>query len=307
MPDEPPRPERRQPFLPPVSVEVPVTATPARVRAALAALVVLPLTGVAAAPPAGADTPSMTIGTYNIRAGVSVDAFQSALDSFLPKVQVAGLQEVNSKDKQQVLEGLQGWSFFRPQRLHGEQNPVLWDTSVFKLLSHRSARLDAAFTCHEIPGTSDYNPNYAVVVRLQQRATGAKISVVDIHLVNGAILNGEPRPGRAVIFQHYLRQVANLATLVKSERTWGPTYVLGDFNVGWVADSKHRHAGLPYRTFKAIGMKSMWATERPVSGGTHSVSLIDQVYATAAASSAKVAFDVSGSDHYPAVSTYPVP
>jgi endonuclease/exonuclease/phosphatase (EEP) superfamily protein YafD len=100
--------------------------------------------------------------------------------------------------------------------------------------------------------------------------------------------------------------MTNLIEKVENQRGYGTVFVMGDFNAGWVADEKHRHEHLPFRSFRAIDFRSMWATERPGNGkGTHEDALIDQVYAHDKAGSARVLFGLKGySDHLPAVARY---
>jgi hypothetical protein len=82
--------------------------------------------------------------------------------------------------------------------------------------------------------------------------------------------------------------------------------VLGDFNAGWLQDQNRGSSQMPVRRFRSIGMVSMWATKHPGKGrpGTHSKSLIDQVFAKQKATDTKILFGVKHSDHYPAVGTY---
>ena len=290
--------------------------SPRFARALVTSSLLAPLFLVASATdvPAAADTAStMLIGTYNIRAGVSTGTFQDAVEALMPKVKVAGLQEVNSHAKEAVLQSLSpGWGYFRAPYKHGEQTPVIWDMSAFSFLSARSARIaKATYIGNELTGRDGHLPAYfATVVHLRQLASGQNISIVNIHLVPGAVYAGEPMPGRPRLFKLYLHEVARVAEITMVEEGFGPVYVLGDFNVGWHADMVHHRVGLPYRTFKSMAMRSMWATgaaSRPKTLGTHSTSLIDQVYAATAATTASVKSGIRFSDHYPAVASYEVP
>lgn len=272
----------------------------------------------AAAPPAtgaGAATGlvEVAVGSYNIRAGVSTEAFRAAVTEFVPRVQVAGLQEVSSKEKEAVLASLDGWDYFRADRYEGEQNPVIWNRAVFALESARTVRVaDATYVANEVPGKSGHiKPQYVTVVRLRHLLTGQNVSVINLHLVPGAVKAGQRWPDRPRLFQLYVGELARVVELTKAERAWGQVFVLGDFNVGWVADERHRKRRLPFRKFKGMGMPSMWATERPGKRGTHNDALIDQVYTSEAATDASVAFDIDESDHWPAIARYeldlPVP
>jgi endonuclease/exonuclease/phosphatase (EEP) superfamily protein YafD len=103
--------------------------------------------------------------------------------------------------------------------------------------------------------------------------------------------------------------MTNLIQKVENQRGYGKVFVTGDFNAGWVADEKHRHRHLPFRSFRSLHFKSMWAAERPRDGrGTHADALLDQVYARRAAASARVLFRLNDySDHVPAVARYRLP
>ncbi len=267
---------------------------------------------VTAAPAAAAAKKAgqITIGTYNIRAGVGVGGFRDGVSALTQRVDVAGLQEVNSHEKEDVLAGLSGWGYFRSLYQHGEQTPVIWNQSEYRFVSARSPRISPrTFIGNELPGHLPYaEAAYVTVVRLEHRASGKEISLVNVHLIPGAVMSGAPVPGRAKVFKLFKHQVARVAEVAGKEKHLRPVFVLGDFNIGWVADMKHARAGMPYRKLKAVGLRSMWATERPsTTRGTHSKSLIDQVYSASAATAAKVQFDMSGSDHYPAVASYRAP
>lgn len=251
------------------------------------------------------------VGTYNIHVRTTPAEFSAAVGGLLPLVDVAGLQEVNSKDKESVLSSLrhQGWNYFRYRtRTIRSQEPVLWRTSMFEFLSGKVRLLSGrTFVGDEMPGgEAVILPKYATVVHLRERRTGALISVVNVHLKAGAIGGGRPWPGRPRLFRLYRREMTRVARITQREREWGRVFVLGDFNAGWVADRRERLRRLPFATFRRQGMVSMWATERPSGVGTRNDALIDQVYARRPARSATVALDVLGSDHYPAIAEYVV-
>ena len=275
---------------------------------AVAAVVALVATPEATVAPMA--TATVAIGSYNIRAGVSVGTFESAVRAVAANTDVAGIQEVNSHAKEDVLRSLgqSGWSYYRGKP--GEQSPVIWNQSRFDLVSGRVAKIaDGHYIGNELPKVSSVNPMYATVVHLRDRATGANISVVNVHLLPGAVINGRATPGRPRLFAAYKEAVTNLGSLTRSERAFGRVFVLGDFNVGWVADKKVRLARLPFATFWRQSMRSMWATERPTGGvGSHagSPALIDQVYSTARATNATVRSSIRYSDHFPVIATYTI-
>lgn len=256
--------------------------------------------------PGGAAIP-VFVGTYNIRAGVSLDAFRSALNETLPHVDVLGMQEINSKEKAAVMAAVPGWDYFRPPRFYGEQRPVMWNQSVFTEVSARVERIGEETNIgNEIPGKSGYiKPQYAVVVRLIHNVTGRRVSVVNLHLLPGAVKAGRPWPDRPKLFAYYAETLARAIEVVKAESAWGTTWALGDYNAGWVADERNRKPRLPFMRFRNIGMRSMWASERPELGiGTHRDALIDQVFSAGWAHRTQVLTNVTYSDHHPAVAVF---
>jgi hypothetical protein len=243
------------------------------------------------------------VGTYNIRAGVSTGTFSRVVHDLLPHAGLIGLQEVNSHDKEAVLAHLRGngWRYFRADQHRGEQNPVLWRASQFTKLSAHSVRTSGA--------GGGIGPHFASVVRLKVRATGERVTMVNVHLPPGAIKGGLPNGQRSALFARYAHELAASVRVARREAGVGTghprVFLTGDLNAAWIADHKHQHRRLPIRVSRAAGMRSMWATERPAgTRGTHESSLIDQVIARQRALDAQVLFGITGSDHFPAVATY---
>ncbi|MGD9960826.1 endonuclease/exonuclease/phosphatase family protein [Nocardioides sp.] len=261
----------------------------------------------AAALPVAKEQVGVRIGSYNILCTVGVGTFRSAVEELTTRVEVAGLQEVNSKDKEAVLASLssRGWNYFRSKVTNAVQNPVIWDTNRFRFLDGRAVKLnDGTYIGKEMP-KHYVKSMFATVVHLQDLQSGQKISIVNVHLVPGATTKGRPTPGRPRLYRVFRTQVHNVAVLTKTERAWGRTFVMGDFNIGWVADERERLPRMPFMSFKRQTMPSMWATDRPTTKrGTHQQSLIDQVWSTTRATSSTVAFDMKFSDHHPAIAGY---
>jgi endonuclease/exonuclease/phosphatase family metal-dependent hydrolase len=258
---------------------------------------------------ANANLQALRVGSYNIRAGVSTDTFRSAVATLATRVDVAGLQEVNSHDKEAVLASMRssGWAYYRNKP--GEQSPVIWRQSRFDFLSGRTTRIAGAYYIgNEMPGRAAYSPTiYATVVHLRDIQTSGKVSIINVHLLPGAVINGAPTPGRPRSFAAFRASVMGLEALSSRELDYGKIFVVGDFNVGFAADKRTDRAHLPYASFRRLGMRSLWATERPSGRGSHrgSPSLIDQVYSAAKATSASVKYGFRYSDHFPVVGTYP--
>jgi endonuclease/exonuclease/phosphatase family metal-dependent hydrolase len=254
---------------------------------------------------------SMRVGSYNIRAGVSTATFQNAVQTVARISDVAGLQEVNSHAKEGVLSSLSnsGFAYYRPAQGTGEQNPVIWRADRFSKQSARSSRLAPSRYVGNETAKHRTGAVYAAVVRLRDDVTGGDVTIINVHLVPGAVINGRPTRHKPRLFKAYRESVINLGRLVKAETANAPTYVMGDFNVGWVADKRVHLTNLPYATFARQHKHSMWATQRPSGNrGSHvgSPALIDQVYSAQRAASARVFYATKYSDHYPVVATYTV-
>lgn len=251
---------------------------------------------------------TMKVGTYNIIASTSAGTFRSAVHSLLPRVDVAGLQEVNSKDKEAVLRGLSGWSYFRAANNYGEQNPVIWRDSVFKKLGAKTVKTSGAcWLGSERSGRNSVRAHYVSVVRLLHRATNRKVVIVNVHLLPNAVKGGRLNTSKPRTVKCFKREMRNTRAVVANQRGNGRVFAVGDFNVGWVPDERERVKALPFRRFKSIDMRSMWATERPSNTGTRKGALLDQVWAKQKAVNATVASDIRYSDHRPAIAEYQLP
>jgi hypothetical protein len=258
------------------------------------------------------------IGSYNIRAGTSTGDFSAGVHAFAPYADIIGLQETNSKDKAMVLANLasSGWDFYRqfrtdvtkhPHQGGTEQQPVLWQSDRFVCTYAGPALMSDIFSLRgEKPAFDDTRKYWFTVVHLVDRITGQKIAIVNVHLIPGVIMSGVPIKGIPRHWALYQKQLNHVVAMARQQQNWGRVFVLGDFNSGWLQDAAHRHKGLPIRTFHAIGFRSMWATENPGKGrGSHGKGLIDQVWSTGKATSAKVLFALNQySDHKPVVARY---
>src|SRR3954453_18305362 len=88
---------------------------------------------------------SVRIGTFNIRAGESTRDFAAGVRALAPHVDIAGLQEVNSKNKARAMTRMTGtWGFYRqfrqyipshPRQGGAEQQPIMWRRSRFACTS----------------------------------------------------------------------------------------------------------------------------------------------------------------------------
>lgn len=248
----------------------------------------------------------MTIGTYNIRADRTLRQFKKGVDALKERVQVAGLQEIAEKEKNDYLQADEDWGYFRPEELR--QNPVIWDASIFEFVDspdsgHRIAK--GREVEGKEGGTEFKESTFATVVRLDHLVTGSRVSVINVHLLSGASLVGRPWPGRPHRFEMLGDQVRGLVRLVRLEQEASDeVFVVGDFNVGFQADQKVKHRRLPFKRFRRLGYQSIWQGGDLPRKGTYEHSYLDQIFAETAASRREVARDIKQSDHYPAIGTY---
>lgn len=277
---------------------------------AAATLAGAPTMATASAGAAAVDPPQLTVGSYNVRAGVSLPEFKTVLDAYKEKgVEVAGLQEIGSNDRNKYLREDHHWGYYRPPAL--QQNPIIWDRSLFDFLDARGYMIAEERDLHgEHTGDEAKGDSWATVVRLRDRETGQELSFMNVHLVRGAVKGGRPNPDRPNLFKLYADQVVGMVKAVQAERALSDrVYVMGDFNVGWKADNKWRHKKLPFRKFKAIGFRSTWQASPYLSDkkGTHNDALIDQVWTEDDSTNEQIFRDLTASDHWPMLSTYELP
>lgn len=287
-----------------------------------AALTVVPFstataTATAAAAAGDADPApepiELRVGTFNIRSGVSLSGFLSAADAFKPQVDVAGLQEIGANAKNKRLIADRDWGYYRPPAL--QQNPVIWRRDLFDFDSARGFLLAKAMNIgNEHGGGKDAKrASWATIVRLVHRDSGQRISVINLHLVHGAVKAGRPWPGRPKLYKLYRTQVNGAVRAVRSERRRADRsdriFLLGDFNVGYEADAKRRLKALPLRKFRRAGLTSMWqgSPDLDLPYGTHNDALIDQVFAEGRPQSTRIANEITESDHFPALASYLLP
>ena len=275
---------------------------------ALAAL--FPLLTLAVASSAGsasADTSTVIrFGTWNVEVLRPVSDFGRGLLPLLGRTDIVALQEVDTYDKEQLMQAqaAAGWSYFRGRP--GLQEPVMWRTDRFTFAGARVQQISAARWVGSESSKPAQHARTDTIVHLVDNVTGRRVSVINVHLVAGAIRGGRPWYGRPRLFALYREGLVNVMRQIVVERRWGAVFVSGDFNSGWVADRNHLLTRFPIRTFSRLSMRSMWRYSRPTNGlGTHNDALIDQVFSTLRPASARVQFDLSGfSDHRPAIATY---
>jgi endonuclease/exonuclease/phosphatase (EEP) superfamily protein YafD len=235
--------------------------------------------------------------------------FRHGVTSLRRHVGVAGLQEIGSNRRRHYLASIRGWGYYRPRYI--QQNPVIWNRSRFRLVRAHGDRIARSRHLRgQLPGaTRRKKDSTATVVRLRHLASGRRISVINVHLVHGAVKGGKPWPHRPAVFNLFRNQVAGLVQAVKRERRWGRVFVTGDFNVGYRADQHFALPRLPYRRLSRQRLDAVWQGTGYLrrGEGTHSDALIDQIWSGSGPSNVRILRWVRPSDHFPVVATYRIP
>jgi hypothetical protein len=277
--------------------------------------------GGVTAPTHAADTTttqSLRIGSYNIEMDQPMDQFRAGVTFIKSVSDVAGLQEAGGGDRRRYLDGDHSWRIYHAPSL--PQVPVIWNPRVYEFVNAHQIKLSDAATVEKAgKGLMHWNAAYAPVVRLRQIATGYVFSVINVHLIRGAVNQGRPRKDAPRTYRVYRHQVKAVKAAVRDERDHGlPVYVTGDFNVGYVADREYRVHKLPYHRLTSVNQIANWKgktlnnygthidTDCP-KGKSHCGAYIDQIWAPTVAATSTVYTDQIHSDHYPIMSTYPIP
>jgi hypothetical protein len=261
--------------------------------------------------------PDLRIGSYNIEIGKPMDDFRAGVTFIKSVADVAGLQEAGGGHRREYLDGDHSWRIYHaPGTL---QVPIIWNPRVFELVSAHQVKLSSAARIDKPgKGTMPFKAQYAPVVRLRQIATGYEFTMINVHLVHGAVNAGRPRPGYRHTYRVYTHQVKVLQQTVADARAKGQmVYVTGDYNVGYAADRKIRIHKLPYHRLTSIDMAANWKGKKLNKFGTHidpscprghryCGAYIDQIWAPVEATTSRVYIHEIHSDHYPIMSTYPV-
>src|SRR4051794_35920531 len=184
--------------------------------------------------PENTQAQSVRVGTFNIRAGVSVGTFAAGVKALLPSVDIAGLQEINSKEKAQKLAEIKrsgSWDFWRqyrhnipshPHQGGTEQNPVLWRSDRF-VCTYAGPMLASGLISlrGETPKWDDDRRHWFTVVHLVDLVTGQRLSIVNIHMIPGAITGGVPLRGERRHWKIYVTEMTNLIQKVEKQRGYG--------------------------------------------------------------------------------------
>lgn len=249
------------------------------------------------------------IGTYNLNHDNHLTTFLTATHKMLPYVDVVAFQEVTGGTRQshveESIQKLKGWGVAGGVE-YGDF--VAYRSSRFQWLPSTTAVL-AEGRPIEAPATGVIHFQHDVyggVTRLRDRSTGRIVTIVSSHPMAGAAPGGRPRPHRPRLVAMYREIVTNLARLAPIQAHFGRVYLVGDYNIDYFVDARHRVSGFPYRQFTRIGYLSMWAGHRPVTG-TRGHTVIDGVWARHRPIRRQVLASFRYSDHKPVVATYWLP
>ena len=274
----------------------------------------------ASSPAASADTSTsdLHIASYNIEINKPIDQFREGVDFIKSVSDVAGLQEAGGAPRRKYLDGDHTWRIYHPPSY--PQIPTIWNPRVYEMVSAHQVKLsDAAQIEDRHGGLMPWKAGFAGVVRLRQLSTGYVFSLINVHLVRGAVNRGRPRSNAPRTYRVYKQQVSALKAAVADERSHGlPVYVTGDFNVGYAADRQVQLNNLPYSRMTSLDEVANWKGKKLNDYGTHidtscsrgrshCGAYIDQIWAPAVASTSTVYIHQVHSDHYPIMSTYPIP
>jgi hypothetical protein len=264
----------------------------------------------------------LRIGSYNIEMGEPLSQFRPGVDFIMSEADVTGFQEVGGKARRSYIDGNPDWRVYHAPGNH--QVPIVWNPRVFESVSASQFKLADGGQVEDVSGSKDgklmYRPaTYGAVVHLRQISTGYVFSFINVHLIHGAVKGGVPAPGRPLLYALYTQQVASLRAEVTAQQSSGlPTYVTGDFNIGFAQDRSTDRKANPYRNLTGIQEVATWANKTLSPYGTHidtscppgvrhCGAYIDQTWGPTASASAKVYTKVVHSDHYPIRSTYLIP
>ena len=259
-------------------------------------------------------TCTIRVGSYNIEANRPMSEFQTAVNRFRGKFDVAGLQEIAGHVRINWLKAQFGENVGMYRAPNLGQIPIVWDTDEFLFVGGREHFLSEARDVEGKGGGLVYKKDtYAPVARLIHLDTLQPISVINVHLIQGAMNLGVPDPAKPLTHSVYVDQVASLVEAVAEERAAGFTpFVTGDFNISYAADKVAKIAEHPFAAFTATGMSSIWKGRTLSPHGTHidtecrpgvkvCGAYIDGVWTESehTVTEAKVFRKIVHSDHYP--------
>jgi endonuclease/exonuclease/phosphatase family metal-dependent hydrolase len=168
-------------------------------------------------------------------------------------VDVVGWQEADRFPG--ILHDVPGWTTKTFRR--GKDVTELatsWRSSEFRLLSSRLRRVALGLSWRE--GRYPFDTRLVAVVRLEHRATGRVLTVLNTHLPQR--IENRDRPGRWLSTINSIRARAQLKRIAEIwEHTEGRWVIgTGDFNFGARADAHERPTGGPVRALRGVAVSS---------------------------------------------------
>lgn len=172
-----------------------------------------------------------------------------------PGVDVVGWQEADFFAPS--LRGIPGWSTKSFRRGAGmSELAVSWRSKEFRLVSAHQRKVALGLSWRE--GRYPFDTRLVAVVRLEHRATGRILTVLDTHLPQK--IEDPDRPGEWLATINSIRARAQLQRLaeiwgnVRGRSRW--VVGTGDFNFGARADSHARTPGSPMRTLRRTAVST---------------------------------------------------
>ena len=145
---------------------------------------------------------------------------------------------------------------------------MLWRSDRFVCTYAGPALLSDIFPLYgEKPAFDDSKTHWFTVVHLVDRVTGQRLAIVNVHLIPGVIMGGLPVRGIPRHWKLYQRQLARVVAMTRAAAELGPGVRARRLQLR-LAPGRGSTAtrDLPFRSFRAIGYRSMWATENPGKG-----------------------------------------
>jgi endonuclease/exonuclease/phosphatase family metal-dependent hydrolase len=164
-----------------------------------------------------------------------------------PQVDVVGWQEADRSGG--ALRGIPGWTTKTFRLGSGiSELAVSWRSAEFRLLSARQHKVALGLSWRE--GRYPFDARHVAVVRLQHRASGRILTVLDTHLPQK--IEDFHHPGRWLSTINSIRARAQLQRLEEIWTHAGGRWVVatGDFNFGARADAREHPPGGPLRTLR---------------------------------------------------------
>ena len=179
------------------------------------------------------------------------------------RADVITFQEVGGTERGSVFDtrDTDQWGMYRPVEV--PEITIMWRTETCTLID------SGVVVLSESDGPGTYRPVRGISwVRLRHEPSGVAFTVADTHLdafaAFGGVLKGTDRP--TVRFRE---QMAGIRPVLRDLAPHGPLFLTGDFNVNFRADLRLRNPGLPYATFRSLGLHSNWdRLGLPDHGGT---------------------------------------